>query len=135
MTGPLFAGQASLPRLPVPQLEATLKKWLRTTLPHQPSSEAAKKTEAAVEAALKEGSEDAKTMKTLQERLLARKDAKESWLSEWWNEAAYMGPRDPIVPYVNYFYKHKDDRKRRDGVSRASALLKGLLAFRRLVES
>ncbi|KDN35644.1 putative carnitine O-acetyltransferase mitochondrial precursor [Tilletiaria anomala UBC 951] len=133
MTGALFAGQTSLPRLPVPPLEQTLKKYLRSTLPHQPSKEALQATKNAVEAAL--SGADAKTFQTLQQRLLERRDSKDSWLSEWWNEAAYMAPRDPIVPYVNYFYKHQDDRKRRDNVTRASALLKGVLAFRRLVES
>ena len=133
MKGPLFASQQSLPRLPVPSVEQTLTKWLQSTLPHQPSQEAKSQTEKAVKEAL--SGSDAETIKKLQERLLARKDAKENWLSEWWNEVAYMGYRDPIIPYVNYFYKHQDDRRRKDNVSRSSALIKGLLAFRRLVES
>ncbi|KAF2764937.1 putative carnitine O-acetyltransferase mitochondrial precursor [Teratosphaeria nubilosa] len=133
MKGKLFAQQESLPRLPVPPVEQTLTKWLHSTVPHQPSEGAYKATEKAVQSAL--NGPDAQMVQTLQKRLQDRAASKKSWLSEWWNEAAYMGYRDPIIPYVNYFYKHADDRKRRNNVTRASALLKGMLVFRQMVES
>ncbi|CEH15673.1 acyltransferase ctase cot cpt [Ceraceosorus bombacis] len=133
--GPLLAGQSSLPSLPVPPLEQTFKKYLRTTEPHLSSAEY-EATKKAVESAL--SGSDSKTFGELQKRLQARAaDPKQegNWLAAWWNEAAYMGYRDPVVPYVSYFYAHKDDKNRKTGVSRAASQLKAILAFRKLVES
>lgn len=133
--GKLFEGQADLPSLPVPPLEQTFNKYLRSTVPHQTPSTLAK-TEAAVQSAI--SGSDAELFKTLQKRLQDRAASPESegnWLASWWNTAAYMAYRDPVVPYVSYFYGHKDDKLRTTGPKRAAALLKGFLAFRRLVES
>ncbi|MCO5613879.1 hypothetical protein L7F22_068157 [Adiantum nelumboides] len=134
-TGPLWAGQNSLPSLPVPTLEETIPKYYRTTLPHQSDSTKAV-TEKAVESALK--GKDAALFKQLQERLVARSKDPESdgnWLAAWWNDAAYMGYRDPVVPFVSYFYIHKDDLARRTYSTRAASQLKAILRFRDLVES
>ncbi|PWN27023.1 putative carnitine O-acetyltransferase mitochondrial precursor [Jaminaea rosea] len=134
--GKLFEGQQSLPSLPVPALEQTLKKYLRSTVPHQANEQALEKTQAAVESAL--SGKDHELFMTLQKRLQERAASPESdgnWLASWWNTAAYMSYRDPVVPYVSYFYAHKDDKLRTTAPKRASALLKGVLAFRKLVES
>lgn len=133
--GPLLAGQETLPSLPVPPLEQTLQKYLRSTLPHQ-TEQSRKDTEAAVESAL--NGKDSALFKTLQSRLEARAKSPESdgnWLASWWNDAAYMGYRDPVVPFVSYFYMHRDDRSRRTGSKRAASQLKAVLQFRKLVES
>lgn len=132
--GPMYEGQSAMPHLPVPALEQTLKKYLRSTVPHQTKQSLAK-TEQAVESAL--SGADAKLMQKLQQRLedRATKEGRESWLSEWWNDAAYMAYRDPVVPYVSYFYSHKDDKTRKTGPKRAAGLLKAFLAFRRLLET
>jgi hypothetical protein len=126
-TGPLWEGQNSLPPLPVPALEQTFQKYLRTTLPH---------AKAAVESAL--SGSDAEIFKKLQERLLQRAKDPESdnnWLAAWWNDAAYMGYRDPVVPYVSYFYVNQDDKSRRTGPKRAASQIKGVLQFRKLIET
>ncbi|UZJ51858.1 hypothetical protein CBS101457_001178 [Exobasidium rhododendri] len=133
--GPLFAGQDSLPSLPVPDLKQTLEKYLRTTIPHQTET-SLKATESAVQSAL-DGS-DAALFKKLQERLLQRAKDPESdgnWLAAWWNDAAYMGYRDPVVPYVSYFYVHRDDKSRKTGTKRAASQLKAMLQFRKMLES
>jgi hypothetical protein len=134
-TGPLWAGQNSLPPLPVPALEQTLQKYHRTTLPHATES-SAKATKAAVESAL--SGSDAEIFKKLQERLQQRAKDPESdsnWLASWWNDAAYMGYRDPVVPYVSYFYVCQDDRTRKTAAKRAASQLKAMLQFRKLIES
>lgn len=133
--GTLLSGQASLPSLPVPDLEKTLQKYLRSTIPHQTES-SLKATESAVQSAL--NGSDSALFKKLQERLLQRANDPESdgnWLAAWWNDAAYMGYRDPVVPYVSYFYVHRDDKFRKSGSKRASSQLKAMLQFRKLVES
>jgi len=132
-TSTTYEGQKTLPSLPVPQVEATLNKYLRTTLPHHISEESRKATEAAVQSAL--SGKDSSLIKKLQTRLQERAQSSDSWLSEWWNSAAYMAYRDPVVPYVSYYYAHKDDVRSRTAPKRSAELLKGFLAFRRLVEA
>jgi carnitine O-acetyltransferase len=58
-----------------------------------------------------------------------------NWIYEWWNEAAYLAYRDPVVPYVSYFYSHRDDRRRRDPAKRAAAITTSVLEFKKLVDS
>lgn len=72
----------------------------------------------------------------LQKRLQARaEDPKhKNWIYEWWNRDAYLAPRDPVVPYVSYFYSHRDDRRRRDPAKRAAALTTAVLEFKKQVD-
>lgn len=134
-TGPLWAGQDSLPPLPVPALDQTLERYLRTTIPHQTES-SLKATESAVQSAL--NGNDSQIFKKLQDRLLQRAKDPESdgnWLAAWWNDAAYMGYRDPVVPYVSYFYVHRDDKTRKTAAKRASSQIKAMLQFRKMLET
>jgi carnitine O-acetyltransferase len=73
----------------------------------------------------------------LQEKLIARQEDPKhrNWLSEWWNDTAYLGYRDPVVPYVSYFYSHRDDRRRRDPAKRAAALTIAALEFKKQVDN
>lgn len=129
---PLYADQDSLPQLPVPPLEQTLKVYERTTLPLQASKETLARTQEAVQSAL--SGQDSALMKALQERLLHRANAegRESWLYEWWKTGAYMGYRDPLVPFVSYFYLHKPVESQA-GPQRAAELLKSMMVFREMV--
>ena len=122
----------SLPRLPVPTLEETSRRYLKSVHPLLNKSEY-ESTRKAVEAFVRPGSIGEK----LQERLLARReDAKhKNWIYEWWNNAAYLSYRDPVVPYVSYFYSHRDDRRRRNPAKRAAALTTAILEFKKQVDS
>lgn len=91
--GPTYAYQRSLPHLPVPSLSSTTSKYLETVRPHLTPEQFAKTRKAVEDFA---GSEIAKR---LQERLQARAGEHTSWLSEWWNEAAYMGYRGEYTLY------------------------------------
>ncbi|BGP39254.1 Carnitine O-acetyltransferase mitochondrial [Rhodotorula kratochvilovae] len=134
--GPMYRFERSLPHLPVPTLEETAERYLASIRPYHTPQEAGapssplpswSKSEQAVQDFVA-----SPLVKELQQRLVQRAEGKESWLSEWWNETAYFGWRGPVVPGVNYFYSHKDDRSRRTGPSRAAGLLRALLYFRRL---
>jgi len=122
----------SLPRLPVPTLEETSKRYLRSVQPllNKAEFEATKK---AVDAFVKPGS----IGQELQKRLRARRDdpKHKNWIYEWWNEAAYLAYRDPVVPYVSYFYSHRDDRRRRNPAKRAAALTSAVLHFKKDVDN
>ena len=127
----MFRFEDSLPRLPVPTLEETAKRYLRSVHPllKKPEYEA---TQKAVEAFVKPGS----IGHELQRRLNARRDdpKHKNWIYEWWNDVAYLTYRDPVVPYVSYFYSHRDDRRRRNPAKRAAALTRAALEFMKQVD-
>ncbi|KAM5533620.1 hypothetical protein V8D89_012733 [Ganoderma adspersum] len=129
--GPMLRYEASLPRLPVPTLSSTAAKYLESVQPHLTKEQFAK-TQAAVKSFV-----ESDQAKVLQDRLQARaaQPGVASWLADWWNEAAYMGYRDPVVVFVSYFYVHLDDKTRPSQAKRAAQLLKAVLGFRTLVES
>ena len=123
--------EESLPRLPVPTLEETSKRYLKSVHPLLNEVEY-ENTKRAVDAFAKAGSMGHQLQKRLQAR---REDPKhKNWIYEWWNDAAYLSYRDPIVPYVSYFYSHRDDRKRRNPAKRAAALASAVLKFREHVD-
>jgi len=121
----------SLPKLPVPTLEETAKRYLKSLHPLLSSTEY-EQSKRAVEKFIAPDS----LGHALQKRLLERRDnpKMKNWLSEWWNHAAYLAYRDPVVPYVSYFYSHRDDRKRRDPVKRAAAISTAVLEFKNQVD-
>ncbi|KAI5255185.1 acyltransferase ChoActase/COT/CPT [Aureobasidium subglaciale] len=128
--GPMLRFEESLPRLPVPTLEETAKRYLRSVHPLL-SKQEYEQTEKAVNDFLAPNS----LGQELQKRLVARREdpKHKNWIYEWWNEAAYLAYRDPVVPYVSYFYSHRDDRKRRNPAKRAAAIASSVLDFRKQV--
>lgn len=122
----------SLPRLPVPSLEETAKRYLKSVHPIVTDAEY-ERTKKAVEAFIRPGGSG----QTLQERLLARAADPNcrNWLTEWWNNAAYLGYRDPVIPYVSYFYSFKDDRARREPAKRAASVASAALEFKKQVDA
>ncbi len=73
----------------------------------------------------------------LQKKLIAKREDPETknWIYEWWNDAAYLSYRDPVVPYVSYFYSHRDDRRRRNPAKRAAAITTAALEFKKQVDT
>ncbi|OTA39789.1 hypothetical protein BTJ68_00001 [Hortaea werneckii EXF-2000] len=116
--GPMLRYEASLPRLPVPTLEETAQRYLKSLHPLLSETEFnASKT--AVEKFVAPGSLAHELQKRLQAR---REDPKvNNWLTEWWNNAAY-------------FYSHRDDRKRKDPAKRAAAISTAVLEFKQQVD-
>jgi carnitine O-acetyltransferase len=129
--GKMLRFEDSLPRLPVPTLEETGKRYLKSVHPLVSEAEF-ERTKKAVEAFIRPGGEG----EPLQKRLLERAaDPKiKNWISEWWNSAAYLGYRDPVIPYVSYFYSYRDDRERRNPAKRAAAITSAALEFKRQVD-
>ncbi|KAK7956754.1 carnitine O-acetyltransferase [Apiospora aurea] len=130
--GPMLRFQDSLPRLPVPTLEETSARYLKSLNPLLSSDELAS-SKKAVEEFVRPGGVGRK----LQEKLVAKREDPNvrNWIYEWWNEAAYLAYRDPVVPYVSYFYSHRDDRRRRNPAKRAAAITTAALEFKKQVDS
>lgn len=130
--GPMLRFEESLPKLPVPSLEDTAVRYLKSVHPLLSTSEL-ESTTKAVQEFIKPGGIGSK----LQEKLIARREdpKHKNWIYEWWNDAAYLSYRDPVVPYVSYFYSHRDDRRRRDPSKRAAAITTAALEFKNQVDS
>ncbi|KAI0890205.1 acyltransferase ChoActase/COT/CPT [Annulohypoxylon maeteangense] len=130
--GAMLRFQESLPRLPVPTLEETTSRYLKSLHPLLSPSELAA-SKKAIDEFIKPGGVGQK----LQEKLIARREKPEvkNWIYEWWNDVAYLSYRDPVVPYVSYFYSHRDDRRRRNPAKRAAALTTAALEFKKQVDS
>ena len=122
----------SLPKLPIPTLEETSQRYLKSLRPLLQKDEYEISERAVAEFTSKGGLGE-----ELQRRLIARaEDPKQkNWISEWWNQAAYLTYRDPVVPYVSYFYSFRDDRLRRNPAKRAAAITTAALEFKRLVDT
>jgi carnitine O-acetyltransferase len=100
LPGPTFAAQARLPKLPVPELEQSLKKLKASLKPIAHSAE-------EYDAATAEVDNFAKGLgPKLQERLLKRHDESDHWLEEWWDNDAYLAYRDSVVVNVSYFCEY-----------------------------
>lgn len=130
--GPMLRFQDSLPRLPVPALEDTAKRYLKSLHPLLSEIEFDHSKKAVAEFIKPGGVGD-----KLQEKLVAlREDPNtKNWIYDWWNDAAYLSYRDPVVPYVSYFYSHRDDRRRRDPAKRAAAITTAVLDFKTQVDA
>ncbi|KAH0534030.1 hypothetical protein FGG08_007365 [Glutinoglossum americanum] len=129
--GPMLRFQDSLPKLPVPTLEETTTRYLKSVHPLLNKSEFEGAQKAVAEFVRPGGPGE-----TLQKRLIARREDPKikNWVIEWWNDTAYLTYRDPVVPYVSYFYSHRDDRRRRNPAKRAAALTTAALEFKRQVD-
>ncbi|KAL7629069.1 Carnitine O-acetyltransferase mitochondrial [Parahypoxylon ruwenzoriense] len=130
--GAMLRFQDSLPRLPVPTLEETAARYVKSLHPLLSPAEYAT-SKKAVDEFIKPGGVGQK----LQEKLIAKRENPnvKNWLYDWWNDAAYLTYRDPVVPYVSYFYSHRDDRRRRNPAKRAAALSTAALEFKKQVDT
>ncbi|CAH6720638.1 carnitine O-acetyltransferase, mitochondrial [[Candida] jaroonii] len=99
--GDLFKFQKDLPKLPVPTLEETSEKYLRSIRPFLNDQQFNESTAKVKKFLNGEGPQ-------LQSKLVDFAKGKDNWLSEFWDDYAYMSYRDPVVPYVSYFLSHKD---------------------------
>lgn len=131
---PMLAHEADLPPLPIPTIQSTAEKYLESARPHLTPSEF-RTTQIAVNDFL--SSPLVKQLQTrLEDRAVKERNAgRNNWLSQWWNEVAYMGYRDPVVVFVSYFYVHVAGKEGTGRTQRAAELVKSMLLFRQLVES
>ncbi|KAJ5671009.1 Carnitine O-acetyltransferase [Penicillium longicatenatum] len=130
--GKMLRFEDSLPHLPVPSLEETGRRYLKSVHPLVSEAEY-ERTKTAVEAFIRPGGEGEPLQKRLLER--AANPKIKNWIAEWWNQAAYLGYRDPVIPYVSYFYSYRDDRERRDPAKRAAAITSAALEFKKEVDA
>ncbi|KAL3467645.1 Choline/Carnitine o-acyltransferase-domain-containing protein [Aspergillus heterothallicus] len=125
--GLTFAHQDSLPKLPIPDLESTCRKYLDAVAPLQTPKEQ-EDTRAAVRDFLKsEGP-------SLQERLQKYASSKTSYIEQFWYDS-YLNYDSPVVLNLNPFFLLEDDPTpaRNNQVTRSASLVVSALSFVRAV--
>lgn len=125
--GITFASQDKLPKLPIPELESSCKKYLAALEPLQNAREQ-HETKIAVEEFLRsEGPE-------LQERLKKYATGKSSYIEQFWYDS-YLNFDNPVVLNLNPFFLLEDDPTpaRNNQVTRAASLVISALSFVRAV--
>jgi carnitine O-octanoyltransferase len=90
-----FQSDELLPPLPIPSLEDSCRKYLKSVQPHVSPEELRKTTFIVNMFVTGEG-------KRLQEQLKERGKQMKNWLEEWWEAAAYLSVRTPLAVLSNY---------------------------------
>lgn len=125
--GVTYAGQDSLPTLPIPDLEHTCEKYLTALKPLQGTREHAETTQAVQEFLKQDGP-------GLQERLQKYAVGKTSYIEQFWYDS-YLNFDNPVVLNLNPFFLLEDDPTpaRNNQVTRAASLVVSALEFVRAV--
>nr|GAT52991.1 predicted protein [Mycena chlorophos] len=120
-----FAGQDALPKLPIPSLQDTCRRYL-TALKALQNEHEHEMTQAAVADFLKPGGEGEK----IQEVLVKWAETRDSYIEEFWYES-YLSHTDPVVLALNPFFVLENDPTpdRGSQLPRAAALIVSSLGF------
>lgn len=127
VSGITFAAQDKLPKLPIPELEPTIQKYLNALRPLQSAREHEDTKAAAREFVEGEG-------KDLQDRLKKYSLDKTSYIEQFWYDS-YLNFDNPVVLNLNPFFLLEDDPTpaRNNQVTRAASLVVSALSFVRAV--
>eukprot|EP00667_Euglena_gracilis_P002920 EG_transcript_2927 len=126
--GPTEDHQASLPRLPVPDLAHTCELYLKSVKPLLTPQEY-EHTVECVREFQKEGGDGHRLQRMLKDFDAGRTGHRHpSWLEPFWDDAYLVG-NTPIAINVNYFFGLRDDPQpqRNSQVGRAASLLRGAM--------
>ncbi|RVX72903.1 hypothetical protein B0A52_03256 [Exophiala mesophila] len=125
--GITFAAQDKLPKLPIPDLEATMKRYLDALAPLQSPHEH-NDTKAAVRDFIENDGRE------LQDRLKKYSTGKTSYIEQFWYDS-YLNYDNPVVLNLNPFFLLEDDPTpaRNNQVTRAASLVISALCFVRAV--
>ena len=125
--GITYAAQDSLPKLPIPDLGPTLRKYLEALAPLQSDREHDETKAAARDFEAGEG-------KQLQEKLKKYATGKSSYIEQFWYDS-YLNYDNPVVLNLNPFFLLEDDPTpaRNNQVTRAASLVISALCFVRAV--
>lgn len=116
---------ARLPPLPLPSLEETCARYLKTVRPLLDDAGFAR-AEAGVAELLAPGG----VGRRLQAKLAERATASDNWLSAWWDDVAYLSVPDPVVVNVSFAVIGDPEQPPRDQALRAAAVAARALDYR-----
>ncbi|KAI9480352.1 MAG: acyltransferase ChoActase/COT/CPT [Benjaminiella poitrasii] len=121
--GETFQYQEKLPKLPIPDLENTIQKYLTVLKPLQTLEQHEATKRAVQDFLVQEGPE-------LQTKLHTYATDKSSYIEEFWYDS-YLQHTDPVVLNLNPFFLLEDDPTplRNNQIVRASSLVYSTLIF------
>ncbi|KAG0648143.1 carnitine O-acetyltransferase [Hyphodiscus hymeniophilus] len=125
--GITFAAQDKLPKLPIPELERSMSRYLAALKPLQSPRDYAETQQAVDEFLRGEGPD-------LQEKLKRYATGKTSYIEQFWYDS-YLNFDNPVVLNLNPFFLLEDDPTpaRNNQVTRAASLVVSALSFVRAV--
>lgn len=125
--GITFSGQDKLPKLPIPDLAASCKRYVEALKPLQTEREQAETHYAVNEFLKSDGPE-------LNEKLKDYAQGKTSYIEQFWYDS-YLNYDNPVVLNLNPFFLLEDDPTpaRNNQVTRAASLVVSSLEFVRAV--
>ncbi|ROW04089.1 hypothetical protein VSDG_01147 [Cytospora chrysosperma] len=125
--GVTFAHQDKLPKLPIPELADSCKKYLAALKPLQSPREHSDTKQAVQEFLKNEGPE-------MQEKLKKYAEGRTSYIEQFWYDS-YLNYDNPVVLNLNPFFLLEDDPTpaRNNQVTRAASLVVSALEFVRAV--
>ncbi|KAF2205395.1 carnitine acetyl transferas-like protein [Delitschia confertaspora ATCC 74209] len=125
--GITFAAEDSLPKLPIPELEDSCKRYLSALKPLQTPKEHHETVNAVHEFLKADGP-------ALQEKLKKYAAGKANYIEQFWYDS-YLNFDNPVVLNLNPFFLLEDDPTpaRNNQVTRAASLIVSALAFVRAV--
>lgn len=133
--GELFKYQDSLPSLPVPPLNETLKLYKESIKPYFKGEEG----KINFEKYSKIIDDFGKSTEGNELQLKLEKFAidKRNWLAHYWDDYAYLDYRDPVSPFVSYFYSHKQIKSEigENQILKSTALTIKILNFMESIEN
>ncbi|EDO14510.1 hypothetical protein Kpol_286p3 [Vanderwaltozyma polyspora DSM 70294] len=111
--GLTFQNQSKLPDLPIPELNQTIETYLKSIKPYCYNN-----PNLYNEQVLKCNDLKNNLGPILQQRLIQYQKNENNlnknhclnrnWLQKFWDNEVYLEYNDPVVPYVSYFFSHKD---------------------------
>lgn len=121
-----------LPRLPIPPLQVTLDRYLKSVRPLLNQKEYAKYTLIVDDFLRGQG-------QLLQQRLLEYdKTQVHSWLENWWLSLAYLSWRESLLINSNWYIivqKHPNYGQSNHAVKRAAGFISSFLDYKQLVDT
>ncbi|KAJ6638879.1 Carnitine O-acetyltransferase [Pseudolycoriella hygida] len=122
----------NLPHFPVPKLNDTLQKFLRSVQPLLPA-----KSYKITENLIKEFGKSNGLGEQLQRLLQNRADTHENWLADWWLIAAYLTWRSPVVVYSNpgLYFPTRQFANADDWLKFSARVTSAALRYKQMVDS
>eukprot|EP00735_Rhodelphis_limneticus_P000316 TRINITY_DN1049_c0_g1::TRINITY_DN1049_c0_g1_i1::g.30045::m.30045 TRINITY_DN1049_c0_g1::TRINITY_DN1049_c0_g1_i1::g.30045 ORF type:complete len:774 (+),score=262.38,sp/Q63704/CPT1B_RAT/43.24/2e-178,Carn_acyltransf/PF00755.15/2.3e-169 TRINITY_DN1049_c0_g1_i1:107-2428(+) len=122
-----YSFERSLPRLPVPPLELTTQRWLRSMLPLL-SEEEKKRMEGLIDEFVKG------VGPTLHRIIWLRSLWASNWIEDWWEKYVYLRSESSIMINTNFYGTDLEYRVTMNQASRAASMIWHMLRFKRMID-
>ncbi|KAK9888430.1 hypothetical protein WA026_000678 [Henosepilachna vigintioctopunctata] len=124
-----FLNKFNLPSLPVPKLNQTLSKYLKSVEPFLSEHELAKTSAIVKKFEENEGP-------SLQKYLELKAQNCENWLSEWWDNTAYLEYRDPVTVFSSpgLVYPLQEFSNEGERLTYAAKMILGAVDYKILID-